>query len=198
MQEKTEEEMEGVPAQVPAGEVPAMQGKPEGFKQLWRETDLLLGFVSYAGKRGHYFLGDFDDIDVNDLVNRVFSVLIDGHRFGDVYVVRSGKGYHVLNFTNVLSLPDYVKILDEIGADKMFVKWVKKVRYGILRVSRRSSHGKVPSLECIVTSRNRLPENETAKSWYFWLLGQENSYKSVRRVRVYGNWRRKKHEMESL
>jgi hypothetical protein len=198
MQEKTEEEMEGVPAQVPTGEVPAVQGKPEGFKQLWRETDLLLGFVSYAGKRGHYFLGDFDGIGVDDLVDRVFSVLIDRHRFGDVYVVRSGRGYHVLNFTNVLSLDGYAKILDEMGADRMFVKWVKKVRYGILRVSRRSSHGKVPCLECIVVSKYKLPENGFAKWWYFTLLDAENSYKSVRRVRVYGNWRRKKHEVEGL
>lgn len=194
MQEKTEEKMEGVPAQVPSREMPIVQGKPEGFKQLWRETDLLLGFVSYAGKRGHYFLADFDDVGLEELVKRVFSILMDRHGFGDVYVVRSGKGYHVLNFTNVLSLNEYAKILDEMGADKMFVKWVKKVRYGILRVSRRSSHGKVPHLECIVVSRHRLPENAFAKWWYFTLLDAENSYKSVRRVRVYGNWRRKKHD----
>jgi hypothetical protein len=67
-------------------------------------------------------------------------------------------------------------------ADEKFIFWVKKVKYGILRLSRRSSHRKVPKISKILLSPYPAEESDI-RFWYFTLLNLEETY-DVKRVIV--------------
>jgi len=146
-------------------------------------TDLLFGVISGFGDR-HYFFADIDDMKKRELVRRVRRVCIERRGMGHCYIVKSGRGWHVVNFSDELTLEEYLKALKEIGADKHYVFWVKKVGYGVLRISRRSSHWKVPRLDSIVMSPEKKEENEMLKSAYFGLLQLEERINKVLRVKV--------------
>lgn len=153
-------------------------------------TDLLFGIVSGIGEK-HYLLADFDAISKEEVLKRIGSILMDKYKFGDCYLVCSGNGWHVVNFSDLMSLEGYVKVLEELGCDMNYIYWIKKVRYGVLRLSRRSSHFKVPYLDGVIVSPYKKEENEVMKGVYFGLLELEQNYKSVRRVLVYKSKKRK-------
>jgi hypothetical protein len=146
-------------------------------------TDLLFGVISGTNDR-HFLLADIDGGRKSEIVRRVGEVCIDKHHFGDCYLMKTGRGWHIVNFTNELSLREYVQVLSELKCDKKFIWWVNKVKYGVLRISRRSSHWNVPYLDSVVMSPYKRKENEVKKSNYFGLLGMEKNFKNVQRVDV--------------
>ena len=146
-----------------------------------KETDFLFGFSSmYKGK--HFFMGDFDDVTKEELMDRVGKILFNKYKFGRVYLIKSGKGYHLISFSKLLSLKEYLKILKEMKADEKYIEWVERTGYGILRISRRSGHFKVPKLEAILISPYDSDEIKGSRNFYFLLLKLEERYKEVRRV----------------
>jgi hypothetical protein len=147
------------------------------------QTDLLFGVVSGFNNK-HFLLADIDGGDREELMKRVGIVCIERHQMGDCYVVRTGKGWHVTNFTDELTLKEYIQILKELQCDPKYIWWVKKVRYGVLRVSRRSSHWNVPYLDAVFISPFKKKEHEVKKSTYFGLLEMEQNFKNVQRVSV--------------
>lgn len=150
-----------------------------------RETDLLFGIVSCNMDGSHYFVADFDGVGEDELMERIGKILIAKRGFGHCYLVRSSyESFHVLNFTNRLAIREYVDILKEIGADANFTKWVEKVGYGVLRISRRSRHFLVPILYRVLLSPFNRREDTTKKLLYLSLLGLEGEYKTVARVRI--------------
>lgn len=150
-----------------------------------KKTDLLFGVVSFAsGKDEHYFFADFDNMTELELMEKVGKILIEKHKFGVCYIVRSGKGLHVLNFTEKLTLAKYVKLLEELGSDPKFVEWVEKVKYGVLRISRRSNHMRVPRLSKVLLSPYKKSEDLFMRNFYFMLLKLELAYINVERVIV--------------
>lgn len=154
-----------------------------------RVTDLLFGITSYQNGK-HYFMADFDNIDEQVLMNRVGTILFDKEKLGHVYMIRSGKGFHLVEFSTPMRIDRYVRILKKMKADPLFIKWVKRVRYGVLRLSRRSSHMNVPYLYKILLSPNNREENEWMRTLYLNLLSFEKKYRMVRRVVVKGGKRR--------
>ena len=156
------------------------------------ETDLLFGVMSHTGDGSHWFLCDIDDGALEDIISRTKRILIDGHGFGKCYIVKSGKGFHVLNFTDKLSLKTYIILLNDMRSCINYRKWVKKVGYGVLRISRRSSHGNVPELVGVVESPNDKEESYMA-GIYFGLIGAEKNFKSVKRVSVLHNVKQNGH-----
>lgn len=150
-----------------------------------RETDLLIGVVSFADDiNRHYLLADFDNIDEESLLDSIRYPLFEKRKFGRCYIVKSGKGYHLLNFTNSMTTDEYISVLKEMKyCDPKFIEWVERVRYGVLRLSRRSSHGKVPELQSVVEGYNS-KEDENRRMLYFSLLGLEKNYNRIRRVKV--------------
>lgn len=160
-----------------------MQTK-EGELVKERETDLLLGIVSFADSmNSHYLLADFDNISEAELVKKITKPLFVKRRFGTCYVIRSGKGFHVVSFSKKLSTKEYIKVLSELKGDPMYLMWVKRVKYGVLRLSRRSSHGIVPHLAFIIEG-HKVKEDIDRKLLYFSALNFENSELKVRRVKV--------------
>lgn len=146
-------------------------------------TDLLFGVVSGFNNR-HFLLADIDGGDREELMKRVGIVCIERHQMGDCYVVKTGKGWHVTNFTDELSLKEYLQVLRELQCDPKYIWWVKKVKYGVLRVSRRSSHWNVPYLDSVFISPFKKKEHEVKKATYFGLLKMEQNFKNVQRVSV--------------
>lgn len=149
-----------------------------------RETDLLIGICSLDPETGkHFFLADFDDITEKELMNRVGKILIDKYKLrGRFYIINSGRGLHLISFSNYLDIKEYIKILKDMKADEKYIKWVKKVKYGILRLSRRSSHRKIPKISKILLSPYPA-EDSLIKYWYFSILNLEDSY-DIKRVVV--------------
>lgn len=165
-------------------------------KALVREgklTDLLYGITSYQ-KGKHYFMADFDHVKESALLKRIGTVLLDQERFGHIYLIKSGKGYHVVEFSTPLRIDRYVRILKKMKADPLFIKWVSRVKYGVLRLSRRSSHMTVPVLYKILLSPYNCKEDEYLRTIYLNLLSFEKKYRKVRRVVVKGErkWIKKK------
>jgi len=157
-----------------------------------KKTDLLFGIVSFTnGKDRHFFLADFDNATEIELMEKIGKILIDKHKFGVCYLIKSGKGYHVLNFTEKLTLEKYIELLQELESDPLYIKWVKKVGYGVLRISRRSIHMKVPKLRKVLLSPYKNEEDISVRNFYFMLLRLEMAYASVKRIIV-------KEEEESL
>jgi hypothetical protein len=164
-------------------------------------TDLLFGIKSVIpGSDKHFFLGDFDIDDdefhtgENLLMERVGNVLFNKYLFGTVYMSKTGKGYHLACFSVGLPLDLYVTILKEMKADDKYIEWVEKVKYGVLRLSRRSSHHTVPALYRVllppwsaVYRRHPLytvKENTFSRDFYINLLRIEQGIEKIVRVRV--------------
>ena len=88
-----------------------------------QKTDLLFGIVSEVpNKRNrHFFLADFDDILESTVMRRIGRILFDKYKFGTVYLVRTGRGWHVASFSVRLTLEEYVKILEDADIYKTTV-----------------------------------------------------------------------------
>jgi hypothetical protein len=151
---------------------------------MMKETDLLYGIVSGVGD-SHYLLADFDEIGLDDLMTKVGGVLFDKYGFGNCYILSSGRGLHLVSFSKKLTLREYVEILKELGACGAFIGWIERVGYGVLRISRRSSHRLVPRLVAVLSSDANREEDELACAMYFKLLNLENDYVDVKRVVVF-------------
>jgi len=162
---------------------------PENLKEELRprkETDLLIGMTSRTPKGLHYFLGDFDRIPSEELMNRVGEILFIKEHFGTVYMIRTGKGFHLGEFTTPITIKRYVRILKEMEADVNFIKWVNKVKYGVLRLSRRSGHWNVPYLEKVLTNPDSTKlEDASRKAGYLMILNLESDISTVDRVEVF-------------
>jgi hypothetical protein len=159
-----------------------------------KETDLLFGMTSHAGsmplrghERGlHYFLADLDNVSLDEVMMRVGKVLYSKEHFGKVYVMKTGKGYHLCEFTHPISLRRYLRLLRAIKADVNFIKWVGKVKYGVLRLSRRSGHWNVPHLVVILNNPDSsMPEDSSRRAAYMLILNLEEDIKDVERVEVF-------------
>lgn len=159
-----------------------------------RHTDLLLGMVSCCpcpvthdgiedNQQKHYFLADLDEKDRNKVEDMAMK-LVQKFRTGNIYVVRSGKGYHLISFSKPVGIDVYIKMLRFVKSDPMFVKWVKKVGYGVLRISRRSSHMQVPCVVSVMVSPYENRENSFMKGFYLSILKFEEKINKVRRVLV--------------
>lgn len=149
-----------------------------------RHTDLLLGMVSCADDNGlHYFLADLDIKD-RKKVEQIAMKLVQKYRTGNIYVVKSGKGFHLISFSSPVTLRKYIEMLKFVRADAMFIAWIRKVGYGVLRISRRSSHMKVPSITSVIVSPYNTKENLVMKVFYLSLLQYEQKENEVRRVLV--------------
>ena len=150
-----------------------------------KETDLLFGMTSHAERGLHYFLADLDNVSLDEVMMRVGKVLYSKEHFGKVYVMKTGKGYHLCEFTHPISLRRYLRLLRAIKADVNFIKWVGKVKYGVLRLSRRSGHWNVPHLAVILNNPNsHMPEDVSRKTAYMVILNMENDIKGVEKVDV--------------
>lgn len=152
------------------------------MKKLF-ETDLLFGVVSGKGDK-HFLLADIDGCTLKQIVRRVCRVCIKKHRMGHCYIARTGKGWHITNFSDKLTLRKYMDILKDLKADPKYIYWVGRVKYGVLRVSRRSSHWNVPYIAAVVNSPYRRKENQICKITYLSLLDMEKSFNNVCRVYV--------------
>jgi len=151
-----------------------------------KETDLLFGMTSHAPHGRHYFLADFDGIGQQDLMMRVGKVLYTKEHFGKVYVMKTGKGYHIAEFTHPITIRRYVRILKAMEADRNFIKWVDKVKYGVLRLSRRSGHWNVPYLVVVLNNPDsHLPEDTSRMLAYMMCLSLEDGIKTVEKVDVF-------------
>jgi hypothetical protein len=130
----------------------------------------------------HFFLADFDKITEEEIDSKA-DILINKHKLSNLYVLKSGrkKGCHFISFKPI-GIESYIKILKEIEACENFTRWVEKVSYGILRLSRRSSHNRIPILWKVFISPYR--EDKFAKMYYIHLLKLESDYKEVKRVSV--------------
>lgn len=148
------------------------------------KTDLLIGFSNLTEKGKYFFFADFDEISEEELMRRVGSILFDEHEFGNCYLVKSGRGWHLVNFTEKMNLEEYVKILEEMGVEENYIRWIRKVEYAILRIARRSSHKKVPVLMRVLISPHKKKEDVFYRDFYFTLLGLEKAYKDIIRVAV--------------
>lgn len=154
----------------------------------YHKTDLLLGIASPVPNEPnkHYLLVDWDDKSPEEIMGLVGKVIFDKHKIGDCYLLKSGKGYHLVSFSVKLSLDEYVQILEEVDADPKFVEWIKnRVFYGVLRLSRRSSHFKTPKLEAVLKSPYHKHEDIFVRNYYFNLLNFEDKISYIQRVKVY-------------
>lgn len=152
-----------------------------------RETDLLIGITSIAdSEQGlHYFMADFDDIKESSLGKRIGRILFDKHRLGTIYFIKTGKGFHLLTFSKPITLDKYIEILCDMNADPKYIHWVEKVGYGVLRMSRRSSHMTVPVMTKIFVSPFNYQEDSFKKLCYKNILDFEDNNCIVKRVKVY-------------
>lgn len=155
------------------------------MKEL-RNTDLLLGMVSCCivnNEQKHYFLADLDEKDRGN-VEDIAMKLVQKFRTGNIYVVKSGKGYHLISFSKPVDINAYIKMLRFVKSDPLFIMWVKRVGYGVLRISRRSSHMQVPCVVSVMVSPYESRENIMVKAFYLSLLGAEEKINDVQRVLV--------------
>lgn len=151
-----------------------------------RCTDLLLGMVSCCiedNKQKHYFLADLDEKN-RGKVEDIAMKLVQKFRTGNIYVVKSGKGYHLISFSKPMDINTYIKMLRFVKSDSMFIRWVKKVGYGVLRISRRSSHMQVPCVVSVMVSPYESRESEMQKAFYLSALLYEQKINEVKRVLV--------------
>ena len=151
-----------------------------------KETDLLIGLPSIIPNTDkHFFLADFDNTNIKKLMEKVGRILFDKYKFGAVYLIKSSdKNYHLVSFSKRLTLKEYLKILKEMGSDEKFIEWVKKVKYGVIRLSRRSSHFKVPVLLKALIPPYKYKEDIFYRNLYFSFLKLESKIFEVKRVLV--------------
>lgn len=145
-------------------------------------TDLLFGVTSVAGNSKHFFFADLDTSCYDEVLCKCMLLL---NHVDYVIIVNSGKGYHVLNFQKH-DFDKYVYLLELVGADENYVRWVKKVGYGVLRISRRSSHFKVPRFEGMFKKRGYVFDRDEVKKilLYLSLIELESEVEHVIRVVV--------------
>jgi hypothetical protein len=156
-------------------------------------TDLLWGIASpIPNSHYHFFLADFDYETQEEIMEKAGKILVEKYRFGNIYLLKSGKGFHLVSFSKRLKLKTYVKILKEMDADPKFIIWIERVKYGILRLSRRSKHMKVPKLIAVLQSPFHQWEDSFAKHLYFTFLNLEAKINTIKRVRVIDNDKEKK------
>jgi len=149
-------------------------------------TDLLFGMSSLvAGTDRHYLFVDWDDKNLDEILEICGNVLFKKRGFGKCYLIESGHGYHLVNFSHKLSINTYVQILKELDACPKFIEWVDKVEYGILRLSRRSKHKKVPKLVGILQPPYPMGEDIFTRNIYLNFLNLESQIQKIRRVNVY-------------
>lgn len=156
----------------------------------WKITDLLVGVATPIPntKNSHFFFADFDYETPEEIMGLVGKILFDKHKFGNSYLIKSGKGHHVINFSEKLTISKYADILEEMGADPKYIEWVRdRVSYGVLRLSRRSSHKQVPKLIAIMKSPYHKWEDEYTRDMYFNLLKLESNISNIIRCKVYDN-----------
>ena len=147
-------------------------------------TDLLVGMVTITPNSDkHYFFADIDCVS-EKVVKRRVGKLIQKFRTGHIYIMRSGKGWHLVSFSKPVDLDTYVKMLRFVKADPQFIAWIKKVKYGVIRMSRRSSHMQVPVFNSVFMSPYCKTENELIRTMYLSLLRYEHNIDVVRRVGV--------------
>ena len=144
-----------------------------------KTTDLLFGVVSLNGDGTHKF---FCDIDDDRLSRDALCFLVN--KFGYVCVIKSGKGFHLANFSVHLSLDELIELNKLLGADEKYVEWIKKVGYAVLRVSRRSTHFQVPKLIEIIKSKELSVEEIKDIALYKFILKLESNIDYVYRVVV--------------
>jgi len=145
---------------------------------LRKITDLLFGVVSLNGDNTHKFFCDIDD----NLSEDVLCFL--ANKLGYICVIKSGRGYHLANFSVRLSLDELIELNKLSGADEKYVEWIKKVGYAVLRVSRRSSHFQVPKLIEIIKSKELSVEEIKDIALYKFILKLESNIDYVYRVVV--------------
>jgi len=159
-----------------------------------KSTDLLVGLNSIVPRRPthHFLLGDIDrgvDETFPDFKKRVIEackiVLFEEEDFDTVFVIKSSdRGMHFISFDKELSLPKYVYLLDRLHCDEKFIEWVVKVKYGVLRVSRRSKHNQVPEVIAVLRRKDSKLKNRHLTGYYFSILGFEKDINKIKRVRV--------------
>jgi hypothetical protein len=145
---------------------------------LKKTTDLLLGLISMNRDKTHKFFCDID----GELDEDVLCFL--ANKLGYICIIKSGKGYHLANFSVHLSLDELIELNEFSKADSKYIEWIKKVGYAVLRISRRSSHFKVPKLEGIVISRDLSFDEIVDIATYKFLLNLENKIDYVYKVVV--------------
>jgi hypothetical protein len=150
-------------------------------------TDLLIGCATpIPNSNKHLFFCDFDEENQEQIMKLVGNILFNKYKFGNCYLIKSGKGYHVINFSEKLTIKKYANILEEMGSDPKYIEWVKdRVNYGVLRLSRRSSHRQVPKLIAILKSPHNKKEDEFTRDMYFNLLSLEDQISNILRVKVF-------------
>lgn len=159
-----------------------------------KETDLLIGMNSVVPRdpTKHWLLADIDknhDENETDFYERVIiriqKILFEEYIFDTVYLIKSSDtGVHIISFDFELSLDEYVSLLKKLGSDLKFIEWVEKVRYGVIRLSRRSKHYQVPSLIGVFKRRGSVIKNQYLAEWYFDVLKMENNIFKIKRVKV--------------
>jgi hypothetical protein len=143
-----------------------------------KTTDLLFGVVSLNRDGTHKFFCDIDDKLNEDVVCFL------ANKFGYICVIRSGRGFHLANFSVHLSLDELIELNKLLGADEKYIEWIKRVGYAVLRISRRSSHFQVPRLEGIVISRDLSFDEIVDIATYKFLLNLESKINYVYKVVV--------------
>jgi hypothetical protein len=153
----------------------------------FKNTDLLFGMASpVAGTDRHWLLVDWDEKTLDEILEICGNVLFKKRGFGNCYLIKSGRGYHLINFSHKLRLETYVQILKELDACPKFIEWVeKKVFYGVVRLSRRSSHNQVPELIGVLQPPYPMGEDIFTKNMYLNFLNLERQIQKIRRVKVY-------------
>lgn len=153
--------------------------------QMIRETDFLYGIVSYADirKHNHYFMADLDDVDEKEVIERLENLMLK-YACGNLYLMKTGKGFHIVTFSKPIPLETYISMLIDIQADPKYIEWVSRVKYGVLRLSRRSSHMNVPVLTKVFISPHKYQEDTFKKLCYKNILDIEYNIKEVKRIKV--------------
>ena len=143
-----------------------------------KTTDLLFGVVSLNRDDTHKFFSDVD----GDVSEDVLCFL--ANKLGYICVIKSGRGFHLANFSVHLSLDELIELNKLLGADEKYIEWIKKVGYAVLRVSRRSSHFQVPELIKIIKSRELSVEEIKDIALYKFILKLESNIDYVYKVIV--------------
>jgi hypothetical protein len=152
----------------------------------FHDTELLLGVASpVTGTDRHWLLADWDDKGLNKILEICGNVLFKKRGFGNCYIIKSGHGYHLINFSHKLKLKTYVQILKELKVDPKYIKWVERVSYGVLRLSRKSPHKQVPELVGVLQPPYPMGEDIFTRNLYFNLLNLERQINEIKKVRVY-------------
>jgi len=159
-----------------------------------KETDLLFGFVSTVPRdpSKHFLLCDIDKyhdetekIFYERVMKKIQDILFEEFSFDTIYLIKSSDtGVHIVSFDYELSLNEYVTLLEKLECDDKYIEWVRKVKYGVLRLSRRSKHFQVPSLVGVFRRKGSRMKRQHLAEYYFSMLRMENNIFKIKRVKV--------------